>query len=127
MSISFAVWLKSPAHATTLVCAASVCQQLFDLFEREADLLRLLDETNTLDSLRAKNAKSSGCARGARQQASPLVVSMLTPTFAANSPMRSSDMASIALLEFTREVAQDNTRAFGLKDPMPASFRKARA
>jgi len=62
------------AHAPTLVRASAIRKQFPDLIKREAYLLRLLDKTNALDSLWREDAKSANRARGARQEAQPLVI-----------------------------------------------------
>jgi hypothetical protein len=47
-------------------CGTAFGEQLADLFEREADALRLPDEANALDRLGLEESKSAPGARAAR-------------------------------------------------------------
>lgn len=63
------------AHAPALRRAfAADDEQPLDLFEREAQALRLLDEADPLDGYRGKQAEATSRAGRARQQPSALVV-----------------------------------------------------
>src|SRR5215212_4172628 len=61
------------SHPPTLVGAAAGRQQLSDLLQRKADVLRLPDELDALNRLRREEPEAPTRARGARQQ-QPLFV-----------------------------------------------------